>query len=246
VPEIDLNELLKRASGGDGAARDEVVERFLPLARRLARRYARPGQPLDDLAQVATVGLIAAVDRYDPERGTSFLAFAMPTINGELKRHLRDSGWAVHVPRALQERALAVTKHARELSAKLGRPPTATELAATTDWSVEDVMDALDAAESANAESLEFDDGDGEVPSRVPADVDERLVSAVDRTTVRVALRSLRPDEREVLLLRFAGDLTQTEIADRIGCSQMQVSRLLRRGLAHLRTQLEPGQAFDD
>lgn len=245
MPEIDLNTLLERASRGDGPARDEVVQRFLPLARRLARRYARPGQPLDDLAQVATVGLIAAVDRYDPQRGTSFLSFAMPTINGELKRHLRDSGWAVHVPRALQERALAVTKQERDLSAQLGRPPTASELAAATGWSLEDVMEALDAAESANAESLEAGDGDGAVPSRIPADLDERLVSAVDRATVRVALRSLRPDEREVLLLRFAGDLTQTEIAGRVGCSQMQVSRLLRRGLAHLREQLEPGQAFD-
>jgi RNA polymerase sigma-B factor len=222
----------------DQRARDELVERFLPLARKLARRYCGAREPFDDLLQVASLGLVKAVDRFELGRGTAFSSFAVPTILGELKRYFRDLGWAVHVPRGAQERAVKVKEVQQTLSLRSGRRPTLPELAQHLELDVEDVLDALETARAHHAASLDApcDDGEGDSATVVDAfgreDPDLRLV--VDRVTVGEATRQLGSREREVLTLRFAGDMTQTQIAEQIGVSQMQVSRILRRAIASL------------
>jgi RNA polymerase sigma-B factor len=227
-------------AGGDVAARQELIRRTLPLARRLASRYARGSEPIDDLVQVASIGLIKAVDRFDPTLGLAFSSFAVPSILGELKRHFRDHGWAARVPRPLQERVLNVNAAVEELSTKLGRAPKPREVAAAMGESVEDVLEAMEAATAHVAASLDAPLGrDGE-DSLTYADsvgeVDARLQLVEDRTVVDAALRALPERERQVLHLRFAEDLTQSEIAERIGVSQMHVSRLIRRALERLQT----------
>ncbi len=224
----------------DRAARDELVQRFLPLARKLARRYSGAREPFDDLLQVASLGLVKAVDRFDANRGTAFSSFAVPTILGELKRYFRDLGWAVHVPRGAQERAVKVEEARQLLSAKTGHAPTVTELAEYLELSIEDVLDALETTRAHHASSLDapYDDGDGEggtVADAFGAE-DPRLGLADARVTLGAATRQLSSRERQVLGLRFVGDLTQTQIAERIGVSQMQVSRILRRAIAQLTT----------
>jgi RNA polymerase sigma-B factor len=224
--------------GRDRSARDELVERFLPLARKLARRYSGAREPFEDLLQVASLGLVKAVDRFDSSRGTAFSSFAVPTILGELKRYFRDLGWAVHVPRGAQERAVKVEEAQQQLSARTGHAPTVTELAEYLEFSIEDVLEALETSRAHHASSLDapYDDGEGEsgavVDSFGAEDPDLRL--ADDRVTVSAAARQLSEREREVLALRFVHDLTQTQIAERIGVSQMQVSRILRRSVAQL------------
>jgi RNA polymerase sigma-B factor len=223
---------------GDVRAREELVERFLPLARKLARRYAGAREPFDDLLQVASLGLVKAIDRYDGSRGTAFSSFAVPTILGELKRYFRDLGWAVHVPRGAQERAVKVEEANQQLSARSSRAPTVQELAAYLEFSIEDVLDALETSRAHHASSLDapYDDGEGESGAMVDSfgGDDPRLRLADERVTVGAAARHLPSREREVLALRFVHDLTQTQIADRIGVSQMQVSRILRRATARL------------
>ena len=220
-------------------ARDELVQRFLPLARKLARRYNGAREPFDDLLQVACLGLVKAVDRYDLGRGTAFSSFAVPTILGELKRYFRDLGWAVHVPRGAQELAVKVEDAKQKLSARGGRAPTVHELAQYLELDVADVLDGLETARAHHAASLDapHDDGDGESGSVVDSfgTEDHDLQLADDRVTVGEAARHLCKREREVLRLRFVHDLTQTQIADRIGVSQMQVSRILRRAITRLR-----------
>ncbi|MEA2213083.1 MAG: polymerase sigma-B factor [Solirubrobacteraceae bacterium] len=223
---------------GDRSARDELVERFLPLARKLARRYSGAREPFEDLLQVASLGLVKAVDRFDSSRGTAFSSFAVPTILGELKRYFRDLGWAVHVPRGAQERAVKVEEAQQQLSVRTGHVPTVTELAEYLEFSIEEVLEALETSRAHHASSLDapYDDGDGEGGTVIDAfgadDPDLRL--ADDRVTVGQAARQLSGREREVLGLRFVHDLTQTQIADRVGVSQMQVSRILRRSIAQL------------
>jgi RNA polymerase sigma-B factor len=223
---------------GDQQARDELVQRFLPLARKLARRYSGAREPFDDLLQVASLGLVKALDRYDLSRGTAFSSFAVPTILGELKRYFRDLGWAVHVPRGAQERAVKVEEAQQQLSARTNRAPTVSEIAVYLELSIEDVLDALETARAHHASSLDapYDDGEGESGTMVESfgDVDPSLQSADERVTIGVAARQLPPREREVLALRFIHDMTQTQIADHIGVSQMQVSRILRRAVSHL------------
>ncbi len=223
---------------GDRQARDELVQRFLPLARKLARRYSGAREPFDDLLQVASLGLVKAIDRYDLERGTAFSSFAVPTILGELKRYFRDLGWAVHVPRGAQERAVKVEEAQQLLSSRLNRAPTVPELAQYLELDLEDVLDALETSRAHHASSLDapYDDGEGESGTMVESfgDLDPSLLSADDRVTITAAARQLPQREREVLTLRFVHDLTQTQIADQIGVSQMQVSRILRRAIAHL------------
>ncbi len=222
----------------DSAARDELVARFLPLARKLARRYSAAHEPFEDLLQVASLGLVKAVDRFDCKRGNAFSSFAVPTILGELKRYFRDLGWAVHVPRGAQERAVKVEDAQNKLSARSGRPPTVTELAEYLELSIEEVLDALETARAHHASSLDapFDDGDGGSTAVVDTfgseDPDLRL--ADDRLTVGAAAAELSDRERQVLALRFVHDLTQTQIAEHVGVSQMQVSRILRRAIARL------------
>jgi RNA polymerase sigma-B factor len=222
---------------GDRAARDELVRRFLPLARKLARRYTGAREPFDDLLQVASLGLVKAVDRYDADRGTAFSSFAVPTILGELKRYFRDLGWAVHVPRGAQELAVKVEEAQGRLSARTGHAPTVLELAQYLEIEIADVLDALETARAHHASSLDapHDDGEGEGGSVVDSfgREDPQLLLADDRVTVDAA-RQLTEREREVLRLRFVEDLTQTQIAARVGVSQMQISRILRRAIARL------------
>lgn len=222
----------------DRQARDELVQRFLPLARKLARRYSGAREPFDDLLQVASLGLVKAIDRYDLERGTAFSSFAVPTVLGELKRYFRDLGWAVHVPRGAQERAVKVEEAHQQLSARSNRAPTVPELAEYLELSIEDILDALETSLAHHASSLDapYDDGEGESGTMVESfgNADPSLLSADVRVTIVAAARQLPQREREVLALRFVHDLTQTQIADHIGVSQMQVSRILRRAISRL------------
>jgi RNA polymerase sigma-B factor len=220
------------------SAREELVKRFLPFARKLALRYVHSREPLDDLVQVACVGLLNAIERFEPGRGKKFTSFAAPTIVGELKRHFRDKGWTVHVPRDLQERALAVSRHTERLSALLGRSPTLVELAETLECSTEQVMEAIDAAHNYHPASLDAPIvGDGEdhcALAETLGDEDIGFELAEHRQALANSWASLSDVEREVLGLRLVQELTQREISQRIGCSQMHVSRLLRRSMSRL------------
>jgi RNA polymerase sigma-B factor len=240
--ELHDERLLRRYhDDGDLRARDRLVERFIPLARQLASRYSYTDEPHEDLVQVACVGLIKAVDRFEPERGSSFVNYAVPTILGELKRHFRDKGWAVHVPRAMQERALQVNQAIASLSTRLGRSPSAREIAQHVGAPVEEVLEAMEAATAYDAISLEAPPPGGEQDERrtyadtVPSE--ERGYELVELgQALSGTLRALPQRERTILHLRFVQDLTQAEIAERVGVSQMHVSRLLRRSLDKLRT----------
>jgi RNA polymerase sigma-B factor len=240
IPKTQSNELFIRwQQHGDRRAREELISRFLPLARKLARRYAGPREPFEDLLQVASLGLVKAVDRFDVERGTAFSSFAVPTILGELKRYFRDLGWSVHVPRGAQELALKVEEAQQLLTSRTGRPPSVQDLAQYLEMSVEDVLDALETASAHHSTSLDAPRDDGEEESGSLADAfgeeDERFELIDASVTIAIAARQLSARERRVLVLRFVEDLTQTQIADQIGVSQMQVSRILRRALARLR-----------
>ncbi len=223
---------------GDRAAREELVRRFLPLARKLARRYSGSREPFDDLLQVASLGLVKAVDRFDPSRGHAFSSFAVPTILGELKRYFRDSGWSAHVPRGAQELALKVQDAQEKLTVRTGRSPSVTELAEYLELDIEQVVEALETAGAHHATSLDapIDDDEGDASTLGDAlgatDGGFKLVEAT--ATIGAAARELTERERTVLALRFLEDYTQTEIAEQVGVSQMQVSRILRRALSRL------------
>jgi len=224
----------------DPRARECLVEHYLPLARKLAARYrGLAGEPFDDLLQVASLGLLNALDRFDPGRGTAFSSFAVPTILGELKRHFRDTGWSAHVPRGAQELALKVRDAERAVNSQLGRSPTAAELAQYMEVTVEQVIDGLEAAAAHHAASLEepHDELDGEPRSLsdVLGQDDPRFEQIDAILTIASAARGLSEREQRVLQLRFYGELTQSEIAERIGVSQMQVSRILRGAVERLR-----------
>jgi RNA polymerase sigma-B factor len=240
LPRTDSSELFIRwQKHHDQRAREELVERFLPLARKLARRYAGPREPFEDLMQVASLGLVKAVDRFDTERGTAFSSFAVPTILGELKRYFRDLGWSVHVPRGAQELALKVEEAQQQLTTRTGRPPSVQDLALYLEMDIEDVLEALETASAHHSTSLDAPREDGEEESGSLADAfgeeDERYELIDASVTIAAAARQLSARERRVLVLRFVEDLTQTQIADQIGVSQMQVSRILRRALSRLR-----------
>ncbi|MDT3441139.1 MULTISPECIES: RNA polymerase sigma factor SigF [unclassified Pseudofrankia] len=218
--------------------RDQLVRMHLPLVEYLARRFRNRGEPLDDLVQVATIGLIKSVDRFDPERGVEFSTYATPTIVGEIKRHFRDKGWAIRVPRRLQELKLSLTKATSELSQSLGRSPTVAEIAAHLEMSEEEVLEGLESANAYSAVSLDApDSGDDESPA--VADTlgvqDESLEGVEYRESLKPLLEKLPPREKRILLLRFFGNMTQSQIATELGISQMHVSRLLARTLAQLR-----------
>src|SRR5436309_4885388 len=234
---------------GDQRAREELVNRSLPLARNLARRYAGAREPFDDLLQVASLGLVKAIDRFDVDRGAAFSSFAVPTILGELKRYFRDLGWSVHVPRGAQERALKVEEAEQKLTTQRGRPPTVSELAGYLELSIEEVLDALETAGAHHAVSLDapHSDDDGEQTTLASSfgQCDERYELIEDGLTISTVARQLPLNEREVLELRFVEDMTQTQIAERIGVSQMQVSRILRHALSRMSelAQAEPNGA---
>ena len=223
---------------GDPAAREALVERFLPLARQLARRYSGAGEPLDDLVQVASLGLLKAVDRFDPSRPVAFSSFAVPTILGELKRHFRDKGWSVRVPRDLQELALRLDRTQEELNRELGRAPTPHEMGEKLGVSEEEILEAREAAHAYRAVSLDRprseEDESGDAVSDAMGGEDPGFSRAEDAATVSRLMRVLNPREREVLRLRFEEDLTQSEIGERIGVSQMHVSRLIRQAVTRL------------
>ncbi len=216
---------------------EELIERHLPLARRLAMRYRYTSEPIDDLVQVASMGLVLAAQRYDPERGVSFPSFAVPTIVGELRRHIRDHGWSTRVPRSVQENVLRVASAADDLTARKRRSPTPRELAAETGLDVDGVLEAMLATAAYEATSLDstYDADDERSEPAVTVGVDEEGYDQVEQAAVLwPAVRQLPVVERRVVALRFLGDLTQSQIAERIGVSQMQVSRLLRRALDHI------------
>jgi RNA polymerase sigma-B factor len=219
----------------DRRARDELIERFLPLARRLARRYVPSSEPYEDLVQVASLGLVKAVERFDPDRGFAFTSFAVPTVVGELKRYFRDASWALHVDRGAQELARKVLHAQHEISGRTGRIPTIDELAQYLELSQEEVLDGLQTAEAYVAISLDAPvaGDDDATASRLETigEEDGRLQLIDQQATVFAATKRLPERERRILFLRFGEDLTQSEIAERLGVSQMQVSRLLRRSL---------------
>jgi RNA polymerase sigma-B factor len=225
---------------GDIAAREELVERFLPLARDLALRYTYTDEPFDDLLQVASLGLVKAIDRFEPGRGSKFTSYAAPTILGELKRHFRDKGWSLHVPRDLQERSLAVSRATELLSKELGRSPKVREVAEHLGCSAEQVLEAQEAAASYEAASLDApaardDDESASLVDLLGHD-DSAYELVEDRQAIASTWHALPEVERKVVELRFMHDLTQREIGEQIGYSQMHVSRLLRRALTRLET----------
>ena len=222
----------------DNSLRDQLVGAHLGLAEYLARRFANRGEPLDDLVQVASLGLIKAVDRFDPSRGVAFSTYATHTIVGELKRHFRDKGWAVRAPRRMQELYLSLGKVVAALGQELGRSPTIAELAAEVQVSEEEVLEALEAGQAYRATSLDAPTGteDGETLGARLGGEDASLEDAESRATLSPLLGQLGRRERLILHLRFFEGLTQSEIANRLGISQMHVSRLLARSVSRLRT----------
>jgi RNA polymerase sigma-B factor len=227
----------------DPVDRDTLVERFLPLARQLARRYQRPDEPFDDLFQVACLGLVNAIDRYDLDREVAFSSYAVPTILGEIKRYFRDRTWSVRVPRDLQDLALKVDRAVSDLDLELHRRPTVAEIAAKVGADEDDVLEALEASGAYKATSLQVPWGPEEDSGDTLGDsigVEESgFAAAEDRATIERVMRVITPREREVLRLRFRHDLTQAEIGERIGVSQMQVSRIIRQAVWRLRSYAE-------
>ena len=235
----DRRLLVRYHRHGDLSAREELVHRFLPLARQLARRYQRGPEPLDELVQVASVRLVKAIDRFDPDRTTAFSSYAVPTMVGEIKRYFRDFGWAVHVPRGLQERTVAVQSTSSRLAKELGRSPSAAEVGGALDLTEEEVHEAREAALAYDSLSLDAPRGgaenaeDSDLGDTI-GETDGRLELVELGATIAPALRELPERDRQILRLRFMEDMTQSQIADRIGVSQMHVSRLIRRSLGRL------------
>jgi RNA polymerase sigma-B factor len=240
-------ELFNRARQGDQRSREELTTRFMPLARSLALRYQRSGEPLDDLLQVASLGLVKAIDRFDPARDIAFSSYAVPTILGEIKRYFRDRTWAVRVPRGLQELSMRVDRAVGSLSEELRRSPSIKEIAAAVSASEEDVLEALQAGGAYRAVSFEAPTGGSGGDAATLADsvgVDEDgFDRAEERATLDALLEAVGAREREVLRMRFEEDMTQAEIGAAIGVSQMQISRIIRQALQRLRdaaVELEP------
>jgi RNA polymerase sigma-B factor len=237
----ETRELLRRwHDQADHTAREELVTRMLPLARSLARRYANKGEPLDDLEQVASVGLLKAIDRFDLDREVKFATFAVPTIAGEIKRHFRDRGWMLRVPREVQELNARLSRTREALTRDLGRAPTVEELAAGSGASVDQVVEAISAGEAYRMMSLDEPLADGVGALDAIGEPDEGFERTEQRLMLRRGFDELAPREREILRLRFFEGLTQREIADEVGISQMHVSRLIRRSVDSLRDTISP------
>ena len=230
---------------GDRQAREQLFVRFLPLARKLAGRYPNAREPREDLVQVASIGLLGAIDRFDPDREIRFSSFAVPTILGELRRHFRDTGWSVHVPRGAQELAQRIDRASAQISTDTGRPPRVAQLAEYLEISVEEVLEGLDAGTAHFASSLDAPataedlDGVETVGERLGSE-DERFGLIDARLSLAAGLSRLPFLERRALSLRIDSDMKQTDIAAQLGCSQMQVSRLLRRAAGRLREFTDP------
>ena len=227
------------SANGDTRARDALVERYMPLARSLARRYQRPGDPLDDLLQVAALGLVKAIDRFDTDREIAFSSYAVPTILGEIKRYFRDCTWAVRMPRELQELALRVDRAISGLAEDMHRQPSVAEIAAAVGAGEEAVLEALQAGDAYRAISFDAPRGHHDDSVVTLADAvgvgEHGFARAEDRATLDRLMRIVTEREREILHMRFVEDMTQAEIGDVVGVSQMQVSRVIRRALDRLR-----------
>jgi RNA polymerase sigma-B factor len=230
--------LLEYRGTREPRVREAIVTRFLPLSRSLARRFASGGEPLEDLEQVAALALVKAVDGFDPGRGTAFSSYAVPCIAGAIKRHFRDCGWSVRVPRELQERAMTVHRLENDLSTSMGESPTVDELASAASLSAEDVLEARAAYRALHASSLDAGtrDDDGGPLSLLDTlgETDDGYGSALDRSALDTLLESLSDRDRAIVELYFREELTQSEIGDRLGYSQMHISRLLRRAVGEL------------
>jgi RNA polymerase sigma-B factor len=234
-------ELLRRYhEQGDTAARERLIARHLPLVRSLARRYAGRGEPLDDVEQVGAIGLIKAIDRFDLEREVSLATYATPTVVGEIKRHFRDRGWAIRVPRSLQELNARIGAAIDDLTAREGRSPSVAELAEALSTAPEEVLEALEVGSAYSTLSLDVGGSDDESdPLETIGSDDRGYDRSEDRVALEPALSVLPAREREILRMRFEDGLAQTQIADRVGLSQMHVSRLIRKSLATMREELE-------
>ncbi|MGQ0572930.1 MAG: SigB/SigF/SigG family RNA polymerase sigma factor [Pseudonocardia sp.] len=223
--------------------RARLVTGYLPVAQHIARRFANRGEPLDDLTQVATVGLINAIDRFSPERGSDFFSFAVPTISGEVRRHFRDLGWSMRVPRRLKDMHVSINGVVSELSQQLGRAPKPSEIADRLGVPVSEVLEGLEASASYRSSSLDemlsSEKGSATVGELV-GEADAELDRVDTRQALRPVLAELAPRERTIVMLRFFGNKTQTQIAEEVGISQMHVSRLLSQTLERLRTRLDP------
>jgi RNA polymerase sigma-B factor len=223
---------------GDLEARRMLIEKMMPLVRHIARRYANRGEPLDDLVQVGAVGLIKAVDRFDLERGVKLSTFAAPNIAGEIKRHFRDRGWSIRVPRDIQELNAKLTQATDRLTTKLGRSPTVKELAESVKATEEEVLDAMQGAQSYSTVSFEEPIGENRTALELLGEEDPEFMTAERRVLLSNGMRILADREQEIMRLRFFEGLTQREIADQVGISQMHVSRLIRRSLDDMRQQM--------
>lgn len=223
---------------GDLRARTLLIERMMPLVRHIARRYANRGEPLDDLVQVGSVGLIKAVDRFDLGRGVKLSTFAAPNIAGEIKRHFRDRGWSIRVPRDIQELNAKLTQATDRLTTKLSRSPTIAELAVAVKATEEQVLDALQGAQSYSTVSFEEPIGENRTALELLGDEDPEFMTAERRVLLDDGMHALADREQEIVRLRFFDGLTQREIAERVGISQMHVSRLIRRSLEDMRQRM--------
>jgi RNA polymerase sigma-B factor len=223
--------------------RERLVRGYLPVAQHIARRFANRGEPLDDLVQVATVGLINAIDRFSPDRGSDFFSFAVPTISGEVRRHFRDLGWSMRVPRRLKDMHVSINGVVSELSQQLGRAPRPTEIAERLGVPLSEVLEGLEASEAYRSSSLD-EMLSSEAGSATVGELVGEADAALDRVEFQQSLRPILAElaerERTIVLLRFFGNMTQTQIADRVGISQMHVSRLLAQTLDRLRSRLDP------
>jgi len=249
----DLEDFREYRRTGDRGIRNRLIEAHIDLARREALRFSGKGEPVDDLIQVARLGILKAVERFDPELGVPFNAFARPTVAGELRRHFRDTTWSVHVPRSLKDLHSGLGKASAALAGRLGRNPTAEELARDVGFGVDVVLEALELRSAYRPASFSAPlDGDGSTLDPPASDDDSELDGAVDSIVVRDLLRELDQRERTIVYLRFFGQLSQSEIAERVGISQVHVSRLLRSSVAALRQRVaatatrEPGDDDDD
>jgi RNA polymerase sigma-B factor len=236
LSKLDDNELVVRHRAGSREALDELTARYRPLATGLARRYSYTSETSDDLEQVACIGLVAAIKRYDPERGKSLRAFAVPTILGELRRHFRDTGWSVHMPRPLQERARDVREMTTKMTSELQRSPTPREVAARMNLTVEEVLESRAVRRAYSPDSLDApptpnDDDSPRSWDSIQGGEDEGYARVEDMAVMERAMRALPERERQIIQLRFGAELSQAEIGSALGISQMHVSRLLRRSL---------------
>jgi RNA polymerase sigma-B factor len=225
-----------------GALRDALVQGYLPVARHIARRFSNRGEPMDDLVQVATVGLINAVDRFQPDRGSDFFSFAVPTISGEVRRHFRDQGWSMRVPRRLKDLHVSINSVVSELSQGLGRAPRPSEIAARLEVPVSDVLEGLEAAQAYRSSSLDemlSSATGGATLGDLLGEADAELERVDFQQALAPVLAELPERERTIVMLRFFRNMTQTQIAEHVGISQMHVSRLLAQTLSRLRQRLE-------